>query len=105
MVGTREIRDAARRRAALRRFMKERALTVAAWAKAAAVNDSTLRAFISGRSSALRQDTLEKLARSQEVTISEMIGERPEPLKLPASVIALPSLEIRASMGGGVEVL
>jgi transcriptional regulator with XRE-family HTH domain len=63
------------RRAALRSFMERSGLKAKTWAESAGVSPNTLYNYLNGLSHSLRQDTLEKLASSAEVTISEMFGE------------------------------
>jgi phage repressor protein C with HTH and peptisase S24 domain len=97
--------EAERAREAMERFMKARDLNVASWAKAADIGDSTLRAFMSGRSNALRLDKLAALARSQNATISEMLGERVDGEVAPkGDVVPVRRLRVSAAMGGGFTV-
>lgn len=94
-------------RTALKRFMKEHDLSVFAWATASGVPESTLRSFFGGkknkpRSHDLHYDTLLKLARSQQVTVAEMLGERPRIMKPGADSVVVKGMRVTARMGGGV---
>lgn len=93
------------RRAAIKRFMASRELKTAPWTRAAGVRESTLRDFLSERNSTMTLETLEKLARAADATIAELIGEKPREMRVGRDVVAVKSLEVRASMGGGFEVL
>lgn len=93
------------RRVALRRFMKAKGLKAAPWALKAGMADSVVRNYLAGRAKSMNSDTLERLAAAAEATVAEIIGEKlPEP-KLGRDVATVKSLEVRASMGGGFEVV
>lgn len=56
--------------------MAARNLTNFEWAKRAGVGEGTLRGFLAGRTDNLRSDVLQKLARAENVPVSEMLGEQ-----------------------------
>ena len=66
------------KREILRRFMQERKLKPAPWAKAASVNVNALYNFLNGLSQSLSPDTYAKLARVAEVPAWRLSGEQPE---------------------------
>ena len=67
------------RREILRRFIVERKLKVARWAKASAVNSNSIYNFLNGHSQALDLLTYQKLARTAEVPVWRLNGDKPEP--------------------------
>lgn len=91
-------------RTAIQRFMEERDLKPTPWAEKAKVPESTFRSFLAGKARAPRHDTLDKLAKAADATIAEMIGERVPVQRNLKDVVAIKSLEVRASMGGGFNV-
>lgn len=84
--------------------MKARKLKGLPWALKAGVNEGALRNFLAGRSSTLRISTLEKLAEAADATLSEVIGEKITESRAPKDIVAIRRLQVRASMGGGVEI-
>ncbi len=94
------------RRAAIRRFMEAQRppLKVSPWATKAGIKEGTLRAFLSGKSNAMRHDTLEKLADAANASVSEVIGEKPRAPQTGRDVSMVKSLAVQAAMGAGVEV-
>lgn len=92
------------KRAALRRFMKARGLKAKPWAVAAGLDPATVRHFLNGPANSMRHETLEKLAKAADATISELIGEKIQTPRLSRDVVAIQGLDVQASMGGGVEV-
>lgn len=93
------------RRAAIRRFMVERNLKPKPWAISAGLGDGVVRNYLAGRADSLNQTTLEKLARAADATVAELIGEKPRDPRVGKDVAAIKSLEVRAAMGGGFEVV
>ncbi len=94
------------RRAAVRLFMDRKGLKTAPWCRDAKVRESTLRDFLSGRNATMTLDTLDKLAAAADATIAEMIGEKVGATARPTKdMVPIKSLEVRASMGGGLDVL
>lgn len=81
--------------------MKSRRLAVTGWSRDAKVPESTLRSFLNGKSSAPRQDTLEKLAAAVGVSVSEMIGETRGQLP---KFVAIKALSVRAELSGRFEL-
>jgi len=67
------------RRDILRRFIKERDLKIAPWAKASGVGANSIYNFLNGHSEALDQRTYAKLARTAEVPAWKLSGDPPEP--------------------------
>lgn len=93
------------RRKALKDYIKSQdGLKVKPWCKEAGVSDGTVRNFLAGKSRSLRHETLQKLAKARDATVADLIGEKLTPAKPGRDVIAIPGLEVRAAMGGGVEV-
>ena len=66
------------RREILRRFMIERGLKVAQWAKEAHVNKNSIYNFLNGHSQALDAATYGKLARAAKVPVWKLSGDDPE---------------------------
>lgn len=66
------------KREILRRFIKERGLKVAPWAKRAGVNANSLYNFLNGHSDGLDLRTYAKLAREADVPSWRLSGETPE---------------------------
>jgi phage repressor protein C with HTH and peptisase S24 domain len=93
------------RRKALHNFIKSQKLKPTPWAKAAGVRESTLRDYLSGRNTTMTLETLDRLAAAAEATVAEMIGEKTLEAKPRKDVLPIKSLEVRASMGGGFEVV
>jgi phage repressor protein C with HTH and peptisase S24 domain len=85
------------RRDAIRAFMALRGFTATSWSREAGVPESTLRSFLSGKSSALRHDTLEKLATAAGVTVAEVIGERRSDTR---ELVAIKPLAVRTELDG-----
>jgi repressor LexA len=92
------------RRRHLRAFMDESGLEVAAWARHAKVSSSSLYNFLNGRSDSLSQRILEKLAKSKNVTVSRLIGERAEQSELRLPLIKIIG-EVEAGAWRTVEAL
>lgn len=84
--------------------MKDRALRVFPWAERAGVREGTLRAFLSGKSRSMRHETLEKLARAENATVGELIGEKPLDRPANRDIVAIKGLKVEAALGGGMEV-
>ena len=93
------------RRIAIRAFMERKKLKVLPWTTAAKVRESTLRDFLKGRNNTLTLDTLDKLAAAAEATIAEVLGEKVPAARPTKDMVAIKSLEVRAGMGGGFDVL
>jgi hypothetical protein len=68
-------------REGLRSFIDLRGLKILPWAKRAGVSDGALRHFLSGYSDSMNLETLGKLADAEGVSIAELIGQAPEPLR------------------------
>lgn len=85
-------------------FMKHRGLKATPWAAKAGVPESTFRSFLAGKARAPRHDTLQKLAVAADTTIAEIMGETVQPIRSLKDAIAIKSLRVHASMGGGFEV-
>lgn len=95
--------DAQRRH--IRSFMAAHSLKVQPWAKDAGIAEGTLRNYLKGRTRSMTHDSLERLAKAASSTVAEMIGEKLQQPRPGKDIIAVKSLEVRASMGGGFEVL
>lgn len=54
-------------------FMKQNKLTAYSWAKAAGITEGTIRSYLSGRSSSLNYNTLDKLSNAIGATTKEII--------------------------------
>lgn len=67
------------KREILRRFIQERGLKIARWAKESAVDKNSLYNFLNGHSQSLDLRTYAKLARTAEVPVWRLNGESPEP--------------------------
>lgn len=67
------------KREILRQFIKERGLKIARWAKDSGVDKNSLYNFLNGHSNALDPRTYGKLARTAEVPVWRLNGDRPEP--------------------------
>jgi phage repressor protein C with HTH and peptisase S24 domain len=102
---SRAMNQADQRRAAIKRFMTERGLKPAPWAVNAGLSDGIVRNFLAGRAESLNSSTLEKLAQAADATVAELIGEKPREMRLGRDVVAIKSLQVRASMGGGFDVV
>jgi phage repressor protein C with HTH and peptisase S24 domain len=98
-------RETDEHRAAIERFRAARKLTIAGWARRAGIPDSTLRNYLAGGSASLLLDNLSRLARAESVTVSELLGEKLREQRGPREVMAIKSLEVRAAMGGGCDVV
>jgi SOS-response transcriptional repressor LexA len=72
-------KDPDQKRDALRRFLQDRQLKPAPWAKAAGVNANALYNFLNGVSQSLSGETYAKLARAAEVPVWRISGEQPDP--------------------------
>lgn len=70
---------AERRRRALRRFMDARKLKATPWAIRAGVAQNAVTEFLRGDTMALHQDTLEKLAAAEQVSVAVLLGDADEP--------------------------
>ena len=77
--------------------MTSRGFAVTSWSRDAGIPESTLRSFLSGKSSSLRHDTLEKLAAAAGAAIAEVIGES-DPIS--TSLVAIQPLAVRAELDG-----
>lgn len=66
------------RRDILRRFISDRKLKVARWAKESGVSANSVYNFLNGYSEALDYVTYAKLARTSEVPVWRLNGEQPE---------------------------
>jgi phage repressor protein C with HTH and peptisase S24 domain len=104
MTSTADMKTEARREA-LRRFMRDRGLKAKPWAKDAGVSDGVIRNFLNGLSDSIATPTLEKLAIASDATVAEIIGEKMPVPRVGKDVVAIKSLQVRASMGGGFEVV
>jgi SOS-response transcriptional repressor LexA len=67
------------RRDLLRRFISDRKLKVARWAKESGVSANSIYNFLNGHSDALEYLTYAKLARTSEVPVWRLSGDDPEP--------------------------
>lgn len=67
--------QAERRRDAIRGFMNARGLTANHWCTSAHVPAASLYNFLRGDSKSLSQQTLEKLAKEQNVSVAELLSE------------------------------
>lgn len=65
-----------KKREALRKFIKDHNLVVAAWCKAAKISEGTLRAFLTGKTQTITVNTAEKLAKAVGVYPAELWGEQ-----------------------------
>ena len=83
------------RRDILRRFISERALKIARWAKAAGVDKNSLYNFLNGHSQSLDLRTYAKLARAAEEPVWKLTGESPEP-QSPTAVWVVGNVEAGA---------
>jgi repressor LexA len=68
-------RDADKRRRALLRFMAERGLTPAEWARRANISSSSLYNFLNSYSDSLSIQTLDALARAAGVSTARLVGD------------------------------
>lgn len=66
------------KREILRKFMQERGLKAAPWAKRSAIAANSLYNFLNGHSEALDDRTYAKLARAAEVPVWRLTGDQPE---------------------------
>lgn len=64
-------------RKALRRFMAERDLKPTPWGVESGLSRGALSNFLNGKSRTLHRESLEKLARNQKVSVSELTGDLP----------------------------
>ncbi|WP_374139451.1 LexA family protein [Sphingomonas sp.] len=71
-------RNADDRREILRRFIVQRGLRIAAWAKQAGVDKNSIYNFLNGHSQALDPRTYAKLARVVEIPAWQISGDTPE---------------------------
>lgn len=83
------------RREILRRFMNERGLKPASWAKASGVSANSIYNFLNGESEGLSALTYGKLARTAQVPAWRLSGDQPEPPS-PTSVWVCGSVEAGA---------
>lgn len=67
------------KREILRKFIRDRGLKIARWAKAAAVDKNSIYNFLNEHSQALDLKTYAKLAREAKVPVWKLNGEAPEP--------------------------
>lgn len=79
--------DAQHRRDQLRRFMESRNLKVAEWSRRAGINKNILYNFFNKRSESLSQDTLEKLARAEGVSVDNLFNLSRRALRRPVQAI------------------
>jgi phage repressor protein C with HTH and peptisase S24 domain len=93
------------RRKAIQAVMAAKNLKVKPWAAAAGIAEGGLRDYLSKRTSSMTVDAMDRLAAAADTTISELIGERPREIRAGRDVVPVKSLEVRASMGGGFEVV
>lgn len=100
--------DADRRRAALQRFIDERGLEVADWARRAGLpTDTSIHNFLKGRSDSLSVPTLEALARAEDVSIGRLLTtdsfdervSKSHPSKN-GQMVSIPEVDVRAGAGG-----
>lgn len=63
------------KREILRAFMKDRSLTVNGWAEKSGVKEGALRSFLKGGTASMKIETYQKLADSEKVPISTLLGE------------------------------
>ncbi|WP_417491844.1 hypothetical protein [Maricaulis sp.] len=68
------IDTASERRAQLKMTMRKHGLNVNSWARLAAINEGTLRAYLAGKTRSLREDTARKLAASIGLTLDQLYG-------------------------------
>lgn len=96
------------RRAAVRAFMVARNLKVKPWTAAAGIAESGLRAYLKGGpsgTSSMTYDALDRLAAAADATVAELVGEKVPIARIGKDMVTIKSLEVRASMGGGFEVI
>lgn len=79
----------------LRRFIKERGLKIARWAKDSGVSANSIYNFLNGHSDAMDLRTYAKLARTSGVPVWKLSGEMPEPPS-PTSVWVVGQVEAGA---------
>jgi phage repressor protein C with HTH and peptisase S24 domain len=94
-----------KRRQGIRAFMAAHGLKAKPWAVEAGIAEGGLRDYLSGRTSSMTVEALDRLAVAAGTTVSELIGERPREVRASRDVVPVKSLEVRASMGGGFEVI
>lgn len=68
--------DGAALREALQDFMRKRDLTVNGWCAAAGLSEGTLRNFLAGASATMTYQSLVALARAENVSLFDMLGEK-----------------------------
>lgn len=78
------------RRRALQAFMDARGLNKNAWARAAGVRESGLRAFLNGTTKSLNLETYDRLAMAAGVSVATLLGE-PAPATMPPTDARPPS--------------
>ncbi|MFY0638684.1 XRE family transcriptional regulator [Maricaulis maris] len=61
-----------RKRAAVKRAMQSAEMTVSSWSKLAGISEGTLRAYLAGRTSSLREDTARRLAHVVNKSLDEL---------------------------------
>ena len=86
-------------RAALKRFMEERALNSYNWATRAGVPESTLRTYLAGKTNTLKGMVERKLASAEGVTVDALYGRDYAPSR-PASRVW-----VKGDIGAGNTVL
>ena len=83
--------DRAQQLAAMNAFIEAYGIrNISLWARTAGVPQSTVQNFLKGLSSELQYSTLRRLARAQNVTVSQMMGE--SPLTEPGGMVRLVAL-------------
>jgi SOS-response transcriptional repressor LexA len=83
------------RREILRRFIKERGLKIARWAKLAGVDKNSIYNFLNEHSQSLDLRTYAKLARAAASPVWRLTGDEPEPPS-PTSIWVVGSVEAGA---------
>lgn len=81
-------------RAALKRVMVEKNLSINAWATQAGLTEGALRSFLKGRSRTMKAESIERLATVADTPISTIYSETP----------ASPMTQIVGYVGAGAEV-
>jgi len=90
--------EADRLRKALQDFMDSRGLVRTTWCKDSGVSESSVRWFLSKRTSSLNDKTYRKLAANQNVPIAVLRGEAPPKPDAPET-------PIRSYVGAGAEIV
>jgi phage repressor protein C with HTH and peptisase S24 domain len=92
------------RRQAIKVFMASKGLKVKPWATSAGIAEGGLRDYMAGRTASMTVEALDRLAIAANATVAELIGERVREPRVNKELVAIKSLEVTASMGGGFEV-